>query len=630
MDRERLCTALRDADLRVLLMVVFHMSGDPRWLSPPYLPERDVRLISPEDAGLPPGIQEEIRVAALDLLTAPGAPAVEDPGDELMGRMMSACLGERVSSEYAPMMREEMGLTSRAIAWTTSRPAGAGRRRVLIVGAGATGILLGARFGQLGISYSIVERNAQIGGTWWENQYPGCGVDTPNHAYSYSFGPRYRWRRYFSPREQLQDYLERSADEFGVRPHVRVETSLVGAHWDEQASTWRARLVGPQGEETVEADFLVSAIGQFGLPNLADIEGLGRFGGLVFHPTAWPRDLDLRGRKVAIVGSGASSMQIVPTIAGEVGSLTIYQRSPQWVRPIPRYHDPISDDAQWLLSEVPFYAEWFRFTMLWRYGDGLLRWLEKDPEWPDPDRSLNRVNDRHRQEMTEHILSELGDRTDLVDKCVPTYPPYGKRILLDNGWYRAICRPNVELVTDAIERFDETGVVTADGRHRDADVAVLATGFRMGPMAARLNLFGVGGVDLAHVWANENPKAYLGITVPGFPNLFVMQGPNTGLGHGGSAIFQSECQARYVTGLIVQMIEQGLAAIDVRVEVHDEYVARVDERHEKLIWTHPGVSTYYRNPAGRVMSVSPWRLVDYWQMTHDPTLDGYDVQPLED
>ncbi len=626
MNPARLHAALDAADLRCLLMVVFHLSGDPRWLRAPYRPERDVHLIAAEDAGLSAAVRAEIRAAALDLLSRPdAAAAVVDPGDERMVEMMSACLGERVPPEYAPMMREEMGLASRAVQWAHGRPPAASERTALIVGAGASGILLGARLGQLGIPYLVVERNEAVGGTWWENRYPGCAVDTPNHAYSYSFGSRYPWSRYFSPGTQIHDYLERCADEFGVREHIRFATTVTEARWDEAAARWIVELAGPEGPSRIEADFLLSAIGQFGLPQEPRIDGLETFAGPAFHTACWPQDLDLRGRRVALVGTGASSMQIAPSIVDDVLSLAVYQRSPQWARPIPRYHDAIHEDAQWLLANVPFYAGWFRFTMLWRYGDGLLRFLEKDPDWPHPERSLNRVNDRHRQEMKDYIESELVARPDLIGKCLPDYPPYGKRILLDNGWYRTIQKPNVELVTDGIERIDAGGIVTADGRHRAADVLVLATGFEMTRMAARLNVLGRAGIRLADVWADENPTAYLGITTSGFPNLFILQGPNTGLGHGGSAIFQSECQARYATGLIAQMIDQGVRAIDVREDVQREYVRRVDERHEKLVWTHPGMSTYYRNRFGRVMSVMPWRLVDYWSMTHEPTLEPYDL-----
>ena len=394
-----------------------------------------------------------------------------------------------------------------------------------------------------------------------------------------------------------------------------------------RTACWDARLATPEGEETLSAEFLVSAIGQFGEASVPAIEGAEDFRGEIFHSSEWPSDLALEGRKVALIGTGATAMQIAPEISNQVESLAIFQRSPQWARPIPRYHDPIPDEAQWLLSSVPFYAEWFRFTMLWRYGDGLLRFLRKDPSWPHPERSLNRTNDRHRREMTDHILSELGDRTDLHTACIPTYPPYGKRILLDNGWFKTIQEPNVELLTERIVRIDETGIATRDGEHHDCDVIVYATGFRMTRMAARLDLRGREGLPLSEAWEEDNPTAYLGITVPRFPNLFLMLGPNTGLGHGGSTISQSECQARYITSLIVQTTERGIRSVDVRAAVHDAYNERVDAEHEELIWTHPGMSTYYRNARGRVFSIAPWRIVDYWAMTHDAELDEFECEP---
>ena len=623
---EALRSAIEDADLRVLLMVLFHLTGDRRWFSEPYRVKRDVKLIADEDAGLSAEVQAEIRAAAVELLSAEQLdPAIDDPGDELMVEMMSRCLGEAVPPEYARMMREEMGLYPRQVAWgSPPQPERVGNLPVLIAGAGASGIALGANLEKLGIPYVIFEKNEQVGGTWYENTYPGCGVDTPNHAYSFSFGTRNRWSRYFAPRDEIQDYLERSADEADIRPRIRFATRVLRADWDRDAVCWRVQVEGPEGREEFAGRALVSAIGQLSLPSVPEIEGADSFQGAIFHSAEWPDGLTLAGKRVAIIGTGASSMQIVPTIVDEAAKITVYQRNAQWARPIPRYHDPIGEGAQWLLQQVPYYAAWFRFTMLWRYGDGLLPTLRKDPDWEHPARSLNRTNDRHRVEMTEHIERELGDRPDLLAKCVPTYPPYGKRILLDNGWYRAITRPNVELVTDDIQRIEPAGVVSG-GELRDADVIVLATGFKVSLMAARLNVTGENGRNLADVWADDNPTAHLGITVPGFPNLFSMQGPNTGLGHGGSAIFQAECQARYIAGCLVRMVEEDVAAIDVKQTVHDEYVRRVDAEHEGLIWTHPGMSTYYRNRFGRVVSVMPWRLVDYWRMTHEPDFGEFDL-----
>jgi 4-hydroxyacetophenone monooxygenase len=316
-------------------------------------------------------------------------------------------------------------------------------------------------------------------------------------------------------------------------------------------------------------------------------------------------------------------MQLVPAIAGRVASVTVYQRSAQWARPVQGYADPISEGERWLLAHLPFYVQWYRFNMFWRYGDGLLPFLRKDPAWPHPERAVNKGNDRHRQELTDFIRAELKDRPDLIEKCVPTYPPYGKRILLDNNWFKTLTRENVELVTDAIDHFDQNGIVTPDGEHRPADIIVVATGFKVTEMAARLNISGRDGKDLREAWGNDNPTAFLGLTVPDFPNFFCMLGPNSGPAHGGSVIFQSECQSRYISACLADMIEHDVAAIDVRKEVLDDYVERVDAEHETMIWTHPGMSTYYRNSSGRVFSAMPWRFVDYWRMTHDPDLRQY-------
>ena len=631
LDREQLIDALVDADLRVLLMCVFHLSGDRRWLAPPYRPRRDVRLIADERAGIAPEIAEAIRAAAVDLLTSESNEIrIGDPGDELMLEMMSWCMSEPIADGYAPMMRENLGMVDRDVTWNDPPPDSPPDRYVVIVGAGASGLILGVRLLRLGIPFTILERAGDLGGTWRDNTYPGCGVDTPNHAYSFSIGHRHRWTRNFSPQPELLQYLRDWTDEFGLREHICFDTEVTGATWNETTQAWDITVSTPEGEQMFTGTDLVAAIGQFGIPSIPDIEGVGEFRGQMFHTTAWPSDLELAGKRVAIIGTGASAMQIGPTIAGDVERLSIFQRSPQWARPIPRYHDVISDRTQWLLTNVPFYAQWFRFTMLWRYGDGLLPFLRRDPDWPHPERSLNQVNDRHRQEMVDHIAAELGDRSDLIAACTPDYPPYGKRILLDNGWYRMLRRPEVELVTEGIERITPLGVRTVDGTDHAADVIVMSTGFRMTDMARALHPVGRDGTLLDDVWGHDDATAHLGITVPRFPNFFLMQGPSTGLGHGGSAIFQAESQTRYITDAIVRMIEGGISAIEPKQRVHDEFVKVVDERHAEMIWSHPGMSTYYRNSHGRVVSVTPFSLLEYWQMTHDIDLSDYVITRVDD
>ena len=468
-----------------------------------------------------------------------------------------------------------------------------------------------------------------MGGVWLENRYPGAGVDTPNHSYSFSFGKTYPWSRYFSTRDQIYDYLRKCAGEFGVRSRIRFSSNVESAAWDNGEKQWLVTIKGPDSVYQLTARVFVSAIGQFGLPSIPEIPGAQSFSGQAFHSTEWPVGLDVTGKVVAIIGTGASAMQIVPTIVNMVNKVTIYQRTPQWARPVARYHDSIGP-VQWLLDHVPLYASWFRFTMWWRYGDGLLPLLHKDSNWPHPERSLNRRNDQHRIEMTEHIRNEFGERTDLIEKCTPSYPPFAKRILLDNGWYQAIKQPQAELVTDNVVEITPLGVRAADGVERLTDIIVYATGFQMSAMCSRLNIRGREGIDLAEVWADDNPRAYLGIAVPGFPNFFMMAGPNTGLGHGGSAIFQAEVQARYISGLIVRMVEDNLLTVEVKPEPFEKFVDKVDDEHRKLVWTHPAVSNYYRNRHGRVVSVMPFRLVDYWAMTKSPVLSDYNLEKHAD
>jgi len=636
-DPDQLRLALEDADLRVLLMVLHQLTGDRRWISEPYLPRRDVRLIADESAGFAPERQREIRDAAFALLCAGvPSPVIAQPDDAQMLEMMSACLGEAVDPAYAPLVREDMGLVDGDAHWRRRPDASSlGQSGVLIVGAGFSGLGLGMQLSRLGIPFTIVERNRDVGGTWLENRYPGAGVDTPNLFYSWAQRRNPHWSRYFTLRDEILAYLRDAADRLGLREHIRFGTELRRATWDEGRRRWRVELAAAGSvddgarcaPQAVEARFLVSAIGHISEPNDTRFEGMEAFEGALFHSARWPDGLDLSGRRVAIVGTGATSMQLAPAIAGRVAQLTIYQRTAQWARPTPEYHRTVSPGAQWLFANVPFYAQWYRFTLFWRYGDGLLRFLRKDPSWPHPERSLNRVNDKHREQMTEHVRRVLAGRPDLVEKCVPDYPPYAKRILLDNGWCEMLLRENVELVTDPIARFERAGVVTRDGRVREHDVVVLATGFSIARLSARLDIRGVGGTTLAQAWAEDNPSAYLGITVPDFPNLFILYGPNTNLGHGGSAVFHAECQTRYITRTIVEMLERGIEAIDVRRDAHDAWAASVDAEHAQLIWTHPGVSTWYRNRHGRVVSTSPFRLVDYWKMTHEADLDRYRVRP---
>lgn len=620
---DELRAALAEADVRVLLMVLFHLTGDRSWLRAPYQPQRDVRLIADPHAGLSTARRAEICDAVIDALTSSTEPAVAHPGPAVLQEMMSVCLGEPVPADYVPMMLQEMGFEPERVPDLRGADP---TLSAVVIGAGVSGIAAAAKLKAAGVQVTVLEKNLAAGGTWLENTYPDCGVDTPNHFYSYSFAPNPGWSRYFSLRDEIYAYLERCVDAFGVRGLIRFGATVERASWDPATCNWRVEYRSDDGRSTtVTARLLVSAVGQLNVPSIPSIDGLETFHGPVFHSARWRHDVDLTGRSVGLIGTGASAMQLAPRVAEVADNLTIFQRSPQWAQPVAEYRSSVPGRSVWLAQNVPFYAAWLRFTMAWRYGDGLHRHLHKDPSWPHAERSLNERNDRHRAELTDYIARELSFDEELIAKSLPTYPPYAKRMLIDTGWFRTLTKSHVKLVTEPVASVKPCAVVTANDVEHPLDVLVLSTGFQARNILGTIAVEGTGAVTLADRWGDDDARAYLGITVPGFPNFFMLYGPNTNLAHGGSIMFQAECQMRYILSLLEQMVDVEASAVSVRQSVHDAYNKAVDLAHENMVWTHPGVSNWYRNSSGRVVSNSPWRLVDYWHMTKAANLDDYEV-----
>ncbi|WP_028921203.1 flavin-containing monooxygenase [Pseudonocardia acaciae] len=622
LDHDRLRAAVAAANLPTLVMVLFHLTGDRRWLRDPYRPSR-TRGLGPNDAG---GFDEptaaHIRAEAVTAIAAwsRGAPvAVPDPGVELLREMLSTCVAEAVPDEYERLMREEMGFEPAPEPEPVPPERIAARDfRVVVIGAGASGLIAGVRLRAAGIPFVILERNADVGGVWLTNAYPGAGVDTPSYLYSFSFYRR-NWSTHFGKRDEVAGYLSDMADHFGLREHIRFGVTVDELRYDEPARRWTVSAHGPDGGgHEYEATAVVSAVGLFHTPKVPELPGLGSFRGPIFHSARWPSDLDLTGKRVAVVGTGASAMQVVPAIADRVERLTVLQRSAQWIAPDEEYYRPIGPDVHWLMDRVPYYHAWYRFRLAWVFNDRVHPSLRIDPDWPHPQRSLNAVNDGHRRYFARHLRDQLADRPDLVEKCLPDYPPFGKRMLLDTGWYAALKRDNVELVAEGVREVTETGVVSTGGQAVDADVVVLATGFDAQRYPGTLRVTGRGGRTLREQWGEDDASAYLGICAPGFPNLFFMYGPNTNAGAGGSFIFIAEAQGHYIVDLVTRMARDGVGALECRPEAHRRWVADVDAEHARMVWSHPGMTTYYRNSRGRVVTNSPYRVVDYWAMTRDP------------
>tara|TARA_R110002020_G_scaffold424896_3_gene634254 strand:- start:11559 stop:13487 length:1929 start_codon:yes stop_codon:yes gene_type:complete len=623
LDLDLLCAGIAAGNIPTLLCVLHQLTGEARWLEAPYLPSRSRGLDDNDDGGFPLEIQQEIRAAAQDAILAwlDGRPiALPAPSNETLINMLSVSMNEPVPDDYGEIIAAELDLAEHR---KTPKVQFANGMKALVIGAGVSGICAGINLDKMGLDFEIVEKNDDYGGTWWENRYPGAGVDTPNHIYSFSFQPN-DWSQYFALQRELLAYFKSVADQHSLHRNTRFGTRVVDASWHESAQKWIVRMIGPDGQETTrDYDFVLSAVGVLNIPQVPDVPGADSFPGPAFHTARWPEDLDITGKHVAVIGNGASGMQVVPAIADKVSQLTIFARSKQWAAPFPQFRKKVPEAVRYLLMSIPLYQQWFRIRQFWIFNDRIHASLQKDPDWPDRDKSLNAVNDAHRRAFTQYVTDELGDRQDLLDHVLPDYPPYGKRILLDNGWYRTLRRPNVALVPSRLAQIDGEGLVAQDGTRHKADVIVYATGFKAAEMQSSYTIHGREGQLLSDVWETDNPRAYIGATVPGFPNFFCILGPNVGLGHGGSMIKAIELQTSYILSVLARMAEQKAATVEVRQDVFESYNSSIDEAHNRMVWTHEGTENWYRNSRGRVVAITPWRNDYFWHLTRDADADDY-------
>ena len=557
-DNAAIEAALADASIPTLMLSMIHMSGDTALLDGSIRPLgaylNEVQgYMSEED-------KASIRAQALDVITRyrdNGCQAVPVKDPETIRRMMSFLVAEEVPMDYVPMMLEEMELDgdARQLDWEDIPADKRADFHVTVIGGGMSGVLAAIRLKEAGINFTVIEKNAGVGGTWHENRYPGCRVDVGNHFYCYSFAPNHDWTEYFAQQPELQQYFEDCLDRFGVREHFRFNTEVVKAQFDESLQQWQVTLRAQDGSESqLDSNAMISAVGQLNRPKLPDIKGRESFAGVSMHSAQWRSDVDVRGKRVAVIGTGASAFQLVPTIADEVESLAVYQRSAPWMFPNIDYHREVEEGTKWCMKHLPFYSRWYRFLLFWPACDGLLPSLKIDSNWPHQDRSINEMNDMVREVFTDWMKQQVGDDEALLAKVVPDYVPLAKRTLQDNGsWLTALKKDNVELNNLGIREITEQGVIDNNGELFEADIIVFATGFHANKFLWPMEIVGRKGVKLNEQWG-EDPAAYLGITVPNFPNLFCLYGPGTNLAFGGSLIFHSECEVRYSLSAIKALL----------------------------------------------------------------------------
>jgi cation diffusion facilitator CzcD-associated flavoprotein CzcO len=468
--------------------------------------------------------------------------------------------------------------------------------RVAILGAGFGGLGMAIRLKQAGFEDFIVfERDADVGGTWWANTYPGCQCDIPSHLYSYSFALNPNWSRTYPLQPEISEYLRDCTDRYGVRPHLRVNCAVEGADWDDDAAVWR--LETSDGPFT--AAVVIAAPGPLSEPSTPDLPGMEDFGGPIFHTGHWDHGQDLTGRKVAVVGTGASAIQTVPRIQPIADHVTIFQRTPPWV--LPHRDRPISEFERRLYRTAPAAQRAVR-TSVYLGRELLVPALAFRPQ-------IMRVLQRAAE---AHLAKQVPDPV-LRAKLTPDYVLGCKRMLPSNDWYPAITQPNVEVVPSAVTEIRPGGVVGADGVEHEADTLIFATGFHVTDAPFAHFIHGRDGVALSDVWEGS-PQAYRGTSVPGFPNLFWIIGANTGLGHS-SMVFMIESHLNYVLGALGAMQRHGATRIEVRRDAYESYNDHIQERLEGTVWNTGGCSSWYLDANGRNSTIWPdftWR---FWQQT---------------
>jgi 4-hydroxyacetophenone monooxygenase len=629
-DDDTIRAALAKADVPALLPAVAAALDDLSLLPDHLRPNLSV-MMDPT-AGLSAEQQAEARELAFTavkrLQAGEGQPNPHPSVDELRTLLTYVSGGQPVD-DYLELLREELALGEdlRAPDWRKDDLAPDRDYRVAVIGAGMSGLVATHRLRQAGLDVVVLEKNDDVGGTWFENCYPGCRVDVSNLFYSYSFAQRNDWPDHFSPQGVLLDYFRSVADEHGLREVIRFGTEVTAIELDESTMRWTLQVVGPGGvEEAIEADAVVSAVGQLNRPNYPDIPGADTFAGPTFHSARWDHGVDLAGKKVAVIGTGASAGQFIPAVATEAGELTVFQRTPAWFLPTPDYLDPVEPEVQWLLRNLPGYANWYRFWIFWRNVEGLMGAARVDPDWAgDPKQSVSQINEFIRQMLAGYLQAQFADRPDLLEQVMPDYPPFAKRFIRDNGiWAETLKRDNVQLVTTGIAEITPDGVRTTDGTLHPADVLIYGTGFQASDFLTPMKVVGRGGVELHDRWGGD-ARAHLGVTLPGFPSLFLLYGPNTNIVVNGSITYFSECEVHYVTSCIRELLARGARALEPTPEAHDAYNARVDAENLKMAWGVSTVSTWYKNKTGRTAQNWPFSLLEYWQLTREPDLSQYEL-----
>ena len=626
---EGLERALTQAHLPALMPALACLTGDLSAIDPAWQPDMADQAQRPRpQAGLSESAQRLARQKAHTLIShwhgqgqrpAPGLSSAQ------LQEAMRFITG-RVDPTVVDLLLHELGLCPPVGEGGPPRLGLRADFQVVIIGAGMSGLVASWHLSRLGIAHTVLERQPEIGGVWVENTYPGCRLDTSNFCYSYSFAQQADWRHFFSPRDEVQRYFAEIARKHDLMRHIQLRTWVKALRYDETARLWHLDVEQDGQARTLQAHAVISAVGQLNKPRLPAIAGLDRFRGQAWHTATWRHDVDLQGLRVGVIGTGASAFQVIPRIAPQVRELRVFQRTPPWVVHTPAYTRELPSGLHWLLSHLPGYNAWYRFEQFWVAVEGRRRYSMVDPNW-NQSGSVSALNQQLREMLEGEIAQAYPGRPDLQRLMTPDYPPYAKRMLRDDGtWSDALQLPHVQVVTDSIVQASEKGLHTADGRLHELDVIIYGTGFHASHFLNSMRVWGRGGVDLHQQWGPD-PQAYQGVCVPGFPNLFMLYGPNTNLITNGSLVLFSEIEIEYILRCLQTLGARGAGSLECSAEAAQAYQAQIDAATRLMAYGVDGVSNWYKSETGRVTQNWPLSTVDFWRQMQQVRAEDFVFHP---
>ena len=624
---EEIGDAIQYADPLVLRGLLYQLTGDETLKAMRVTTDRssveDVSVLAePCDVAV-------IMAKASEFLTTHrdrGAEKIEvGPASRLPGSLALAAGAKQLPTEDLELWIEELALNpwARGIEWgDVPTPNRLQRYTVLVIGAGMGGLNAAVHLKHAGIPFTVLEKNAGVGGTWFENRYPGARVDSPSRCYTHIFGVEYIAPYEFCPAAENRKYFDWVADTFDVRRNIVFDTEVVAAVWNQASDEWNVTAVGPEGTRVWNASVVITAVGFLSRPNVPEIAGMSDFHGASFHTARWPEAFDVKNRRIAVVGTGCTGYQLVPELALEADRVYVFQRTPQWLFDVPGYRSPQPPEVTWLDRSFPYLVNFMRFKMNWlARPENATLMFDIDPEFVDA-HARSAFNKQIRSERIEFLRAKLGGRPDLIDRMIPQHPPFSARIVLVDREYSvldALLRDNVTLVSDPIREITRRGLATASGHEYEVDAIVYATGFKANDFLWPMEIRGRGGRRVDELWATDGPRAYLGAMLPGFPNLFLLYGPNTNpFGGGLGVVNHEEMITRFALLCMQELVETGNKRVEVSEDAYSTYNKKLDAWDAVKIYRDPRAHSYYCSKYGRSATNCPFPATDMWRWLRRP------------